>query len=146
MRCSAITSGFALLFLFCDSGSAVAAKAPPPCTRAQAEKAEAEADQLKGWNAVYLSFSKYAHCDDGAIAEGYSDSVAKLLANHWAEFRDLKRLTLESHEFSDFVLRHVDELMSPDEAKLIEQNARLRCPANGKALCRSILKQLNKAP
>jgi hypothetical protein len=35
--------------------------------------------------------------------------------------------------------------MSPDEAKLIEQNAHLRCPANGKALCRSILEQLNKA-
>jgi len=144
MRCSTITSTFALLLLFCDSGS-VAAKTTPPCTRAQANKAEAEADQLKGWNAVYLSFLRYAPCDDGAIAEGYSDSVAKLLANHWAEFQDLRRLTLESPEFSNFVLSHIDELMSPDEAKLIEQNACLHCPAHGKALCRSILEQLKKA-
>jgi hypothetical protein len=71
--------------------------------------------------------------------------VAKLLANHWADLQDLRRLTLESPEFSNFVLSHIDELMSPDEAKLIEQNAHLRCPANGKALCRSILEQLNKA-
>jgi hypothetical protein len=48
MRYSTITSTFALLLLFCASGSAVAAKTTPPCTRAQAEKAEAEADQLKG--------------------------------------------------------------------------------------------------
>ena len=109
------------------------------------EKAEAEADQLKGWNAVYLSFLRYAPCDDGAIAEGYRDSVAKLLANHWAELQDLRRLTLESPEFSEFVMRHIDGLMSPDEAKLIEQNACLHCPAHGKALCRSILEQLKKA-
>jgi len=69
MRCSTITSTFALLLLFCDSGS-VAAKTTPPCTRAQANKAEAEADQLKGWNAVYLSFLRYAPCDDGPLQRG----------------------------------------------------------------------------
>src|SRR6266851_7181874 len=110
MRCSTITSTFALLLLSC--GSAVAGKTTPLCTGEQAKKAEAEADQLKGWNAVYRSFVRYGHCDDGAIAEGYSDSVAKLLANHWAEIQDLRKLTLESPEFSNFVLRHIDELMS----------------------------------
>ena len=128
MRCSIIASTFVLFLLFCGSGSAVAAKATPPCTRAQAKQAEAEADQLKGWNAVYRSFLRYSHCDDGAIAEGYSDSVAKLLANHCGGFQELRRLTLKSPEFSNFMLRHVDELMSPDEAKLIEQKCAFTLP------------------
>ena len=142
MRCCTIASTLAFLLLFC--GFAVAGETAPLCTSEQAKKAEAEADQLREWNAVYRSFVRFGHCDDGAIAEGYSDSVARLLANHWAQIQDLRKLITKSPEFSNFVLRHVDELMSPDEANLIEQNARLRCPANGKPLCQSILEQLKK--
>jgi len=41
-------------------------------------------------------------------------------------------------EFGDFVISHVDELMSPDQAKMIIANARDRCPADLKSLCRRL--------
>lgn len=121
-----------------------AAAANHPCTRAQAQKAEAEVDRLKTWHAIYLSFTRYANCDDGAIAEGYSESVAQLLANQWQDLEELEKLTSKNREFYDFVLGHIDESISADESRSIGQNARSHCPASGKMLCQSILRRVSK--
>src|SRR5216683_3499923 len=116
-----------LLLLSC--GSAVAGKTTPLCTGEQAKKAEAEADQLKGWNAVYRSFVRYGHCDDGAIAEGYSDTVGRLLAHDWEHVDEMFRLTSADNTFKRFVLRHTDETIPADELKAIANNAKLHCPS-----------------
>jgi hypothetical protein len=116
---------------------------PPSCASEQARKAEAEADTLKSWKLVHLSFVNYVSCDDGAIAEGYSDSISRLLADRWQEFEKLQELAGQDPSFKDFVLRHIDESMSSEQAKAIEQNARFHCPVGGTALCGEILQRLN---
>jgi multidrug efflux pump subunit AcrB len=112
------------------------------CTNEQARKAEEEADTLKSWQLVHLSFENYARCDDGAIAEGYSDSISRLLADQWQQFENLQELAGQDPPFKEFVLRHVDESISAEQAKAIGQNARLRCPADGKVLCNEIMQRL----
>ena len=113
------------------------------CTSEQAQKAEADADTLKSWELAHLSFVNYASCDDGAIAEGYSDSISRLLADQWQQFEKLQELAGQDTPFKAFVLRHIDESMSPEQAKSIGQNAKSHCPPNGKALCGEILQRLN---
>ena len=71
-----------------------------PCTRAEAVKAEQEAGYLKNWNAVYASFGRYHHCDSGATAEGYSDTIAKLFANEWRNVETAKRLMTKDSLFA----------------------------------------------
>lgn len=145
MRFIKIAVVWSLLFFFLSSlAQSAAAAGISPCSRERAQAAEADAGQLKNWAAVYASFKRYANCDDGAIAEGYSDSVAKSLANHWSDFQDLNRLVARSYMFKKFVLRHVDEMMSQEEGRQIQQNARLHCPKNGRSLCTSILQQLRR--
>lgn len=64
-----------------------------------AMKAESEASTLETWQAVLALYKKYKHCDDGAIAEGYSSSIATLLAGHRDDIGELTRLdnqTLDS--------------------------------------------------
>jgi hypothetical protein len=112
------------------------------CPREQAQKAEAEADQLRSWSTVYASFRRYAGCDDGAVGEGYSDSIAKLLSSHWREFEQLRELATRNSSFRSFVLRHVDELMTPEQATSIARNAEYHCPTKAKSLCRDILQRL----
>lgn len=87
---------------------------------------------------MYESFKRYGHCDDGAIAEGYSDKIASLLVNNWASVEELFHLWRAHPQFDRFVLAHVDELMSPDQAKTITKNARERCPSDSKKYCRSL--------
>ncbi len=53
------------------------------CTTAEGRRVMDEADRLRTWNALYKSYKLYRQCDDGAIAEGYSESVARILVEHW---------------------------------------------------------------
>lgn len=112
------------------------------CTDQLESKAEKQAlgrtDRLRDWAAVHQSFKKFAVCDDGIIAEGYSDAVAQLLAKHWNTLPDLIRLGSSDHAFKDFVLRHIDATDSYDDLKRADRNARLRCPSEAKGLCSAI--------
>jgi hypothetical protein len=76
------------------------------CTKQQAMQAEENTDHLNNWSEVYQSFSRFSQCDDGGIAEGYSDAVGRLLADNWDQFSGLKRLAARDTRFQSFVLRH----------------------------------------
>jgi hypothetical protein len=52
------------------------------CTRAAAMATESQPRPLT-WIALYKSFDRYGQCDDGSVAEAWSDFVATLLAEHW---------------------------------------------------------------
>jgi len=114
------------------------------CTQAEATQAEKEADSLSDWDQVYRSFQKFSQCDDGAIAEGYSDSVTKLLGNDWKSFNRLLALANRNGNFRDFVLRHIDESVSADRLAKIANHARFECPSGSSHLCLSIAKATGK--
>lgn len=105
------------------------------CSDQMARQAFDDVDHLKDWAAVQRSFKKFARCDDGGIAEGYSDAVAQLLAKHWNRLPDLIRLSSSDRVFKDFVIRHIDATDSEDDLKAADRNARLQCPPEAKGLC-----------
>ncbi len=110
------------------------------CTRAEAIKAEGETDKLKTWDSVYQFYKEFSHCDDGGIAEGVSDAVAKLLANRWDSFDELAKLASNEKGFENFVLRHVDETIDwSHDAPKIHQNARSHCPSKSTRLCKALI-------
>jgi hypothetical protein len=108
------------------------------CSQEDAIAADKDIDQLKSWSALHRAFRLYRQCDDGGIAEGYSDAVAILLTEHWPEVTALSKLVQTNPEFERFVLLHVDSLMSPEQGKMIIDNARDRCPAGAEKLCRQL--------
>jgi hypothetical protein len=65
------------------------------CTEQKAIRAEEEASVLHTWTEVYKSYQNYGECDDGAIAEGYSDSIAHLLSDNWNRISELNRFHFE---------------------------------------------------
>jgi hypothetical protein len=124
--------------LFATTVGLFANEKAKPCTREDAIRADHEASSLRGWAEVYKSYKNFAQCDDGGIAEGYSDSVARLLSEKWASADQLNRLSSRDRGFEKFVLRHIDELMTPDQANKIRDNADTRCPSHAKRLCEKI--------
>ena len=137
----AISAGSVLLIIvvFGIAKSAhVAAQPGTECTQAQAEAAEKALDRLSDWSEVYQAFKKFRQCDDGAIAEGWSAATVRLLTDRWNTVRMLARLTSRDKAFRLFVLRHVDELMSPEQARQILANARTKCPATARNICRAL--------
>jgi hypothetical protein len=127
-------------FLVLKVSSAFAA-VPESCPTDLAMKALDEASTLKTWQAFFVSYKKYKRCDDGAIAEGYSSSIATLLSDRWQDIGQLIRLGNEDPSFRRFVLSHVDVTMSLDQATTIKKNVAQKCPSGAKKLCADIKRQ-----
>jgi hypothetical protein len=108
------------------------------CTKQEAKQADTETDLLKNWDQLHRWYQKFQQCDDGAMAEGYSDAVAKLLANDWNDVTSLLSLTKTDKQFQQFVLKHIDETISPADARKIVSNAKSKCLAGGEVLCRLV--------
>jgi hypothetical protein len=120
------------------------------CSESRVIAAVKESSTLKNWQNIYDSYKKYQQCDDGAIAEGYSDLITGLMANNWDTLKDLKMFTETDKEFLKFILRHIDASVDPDDVKKVSDNASQHCAANFSELCslikeraKEILKELN---
>jgi hypothetical protein len=117
----------------------VAFGAEAGCPDRLARAAEKRVFEVRSWAALYSAYNKFAECDDGGIAEGFSDSVGRLLSTRGGSLDRLFDLTKNDQYFQQFVVRHVDETLSPDTLGLIRNNVSQHCPAKAARLCRAIL-------
>jgi hypothetical protein len=133
-----------LSLLVLVGGSGINLQAKERCSEAEAHRAELEASSLANWHAVFASYKRYAHCDDGGIAEAYSASIASLLANRWPLINDLAALADAHPSFRRFVLKHLDETMTDLENRRIKANITARCTSRGRRVCAAIGKRLEE--
>jgi len=109
-----------------------------PCSEGEAVKAENEAETLRSWDALYQSYRRFSKCDDGAIAEGYSESVARILVDHWGTLPRLGVLASSNMRFQKFVVRHVDGTVNRSDVKKITTNTIHHCPTAQSHLCKQL--------
>jgi len=112
---------------------------------AEEKQAIDEVDHLKDWNALHRSFIRFSNCDDGAIAEGYSEAVGRLLALDWGRIGILAKLVASDDKFESFVLRHIDERLPKEMLDTIANNATKSCPATETVLCGKMLQRTQDA-
>jgi len=128
------------VFLVADAGHAQADTAA--CTQTQADEAERSADRLGSWKDLYAAYTRFKQCDDGGIAEGYSDSVAKLMANHWPSLPKVLPLIRADPAFETWFISHLDETDDDADLAKIERLARTACPPQAQELCDRIHEQM----
>jgi hypothetical protein len=92
----------------------------------------------KNWNALYKFYQKFNHCDDGSIAEGFSEAIVTLLKDRWLEFFRMQSTWSRDLAFHTFVIKHVDASTNYDDLKMIASYTQNRCPKNYQKLCLSI--------
>jgi hypothetical protein len=109
-----------------------------PCSNLQGNRAMAEADTLRTWDALYKSYAAYRACDDGAIAEGYSESVARIFVDHWETLPRLISLTKTDLRFRKFVLRHINASDDSGDLEKIRLNSTKHCAAEFSGACAEI--------
>jgi proteic killer suppression protein len=68
----------AVIFLW--SGQVIAGE---ECSQSLGTEAENAVDTMKSWSSIYSGFKKYKSCDDGGVAEGFTEAVVHLLASDW---------------------------------------------------------------
>jgi len=111
------------------------------CSPTEAQRADAAVDQLHSWEALYKWYGTYRQCDDGGIAEGVSEAVARNLVDRWETLPRLAQLGKQSPEFRRFILKHVDETLDDNDLKKIRTSAATKCPSGLRALCDNLMKQ-----
>ena len=99
-----------------------------------------------GWGSLLRHQKAFHSCDDGALAEGYSDAVVTLLAHRWDQFDAFVRLSSRSPTFRQWAIRHIDATTSPEDLTEVLGNA-AKCTGSDNAmhLCREIAAAARKA-
>ena len=115
------------------------------CTEREGRAALDQAATLRSWDALYKSYRSYRQCDDGAIGEGYSESVGRILVDHWNTLPRLTQLADEDARFRAFVMQHIDATLNMDDVERIKKSAKAQCPSGLRTLCRDLAKQADSA-
>ncbi|MFD3246239.1 hypothetical protein [Rahnella aquatilis] len=109
------------------------------CTERDAEAADLAIDNLDSWEAIQKNYVAYAQCDDGNIAEGNSETIARLLVDKWPEIVKLQSLISHDSGFEKYILRHIDSTLDTDDLNQIIRLSSESCPAERQDLCSKII-------
>ncbi|MES2825650.1 MAG: hypothetical protein V4732_18765 [Pseudomonadota bacterium] len=139
MKKNARYINLAFLILVCISNLVAAGGQAKKCSVSEAREVELIAGSLSSWNELYAVFQKYGHCDDGAIGEGFSESISLLIAEQWEMIDQLIVLAKEDPEFQKFVIDHIDETAPPERLAQIKRNAVSKCSRSREYICMNIL-------
>ena len=124
-----------------------AAKAGSCCSTDMYQQADASlVSAAAGWGSLMRHQKAFGSCDDGALAEGYSDAVVSLLAHRWDQFDTFVGLSARYPDFRRWAIRHIDASASTDDLTKVAHNA-ARCPSSVKAkgLCREVARAARNA-
>lgn len=109
-----------------------------PCTNQDSRAAEAIAATASTWEQLYWQFARYRHCDDGAVAEGFSEAVSLLLSERWGDVTGLDAMSAIDPDFRNFVIHHVDGTVPSERLDRIRKNSKTQCQDRLKTLCHDI--------
>lgn len=127
----------ALLALSCETNY-VFADAIRDCDLKTSLAVETEQATLKNWDDLYSLFTRFRECDNGGVAEGYSDFVVHHLATQWSSLPKVAALAERNQNFREFILSHIDATADTEELGNIEIHSRTKCPLHLKEFCRAI--------
>ena len=113
------------------------------CSEEQAIAAEGQVSDIHDWERLHIVYKEFYACDDGAISEGFSDSVANLLTNHWGDIGKLSLILNSDPDYRRFIVKHVDMLITEQQFLLIEKNVN-SCRNEMKAFCEELIVQLDR--
>lgn len=131
--------------------TAVGTPAPAPSQKTCPSKVYSRADAAlvrarRDWLSLYHHRQAYPACDDGALAEGYSDAVARLIARRWDRIDEFSRLAERHPAFGRWVIRHIDESAAQDDlARIVRNSANCRQGAPPRKLCAAMQQAARRA-
>ncbi len=115
-----------------------AAHAKKRCTRADADAAQAMIDHLSSWEKIDQGRRRYGQCDDGSIADGFSEAIARRLVDNWDTLPTLANLIKKDRALQPFVTCHLDETLNSEDLEKIQVLATSSCQPGLKKLCADV--------
>ena len=108
------------------------------CDRDEQQLAAAIDQKIENWAQLRKLQMKIGACDQGSIAEGITEAVVNLLANHWDKLDQLARYSGKQKSFGVFVIRHITATADDQQLLAIIGNAEKYCPDGHLRLCANL--------
>ena len=136
---------FIMIFIVLLSNVSLANDGLKVCTKKDAINVEKLAAIAANWDQLYKLYRSYNQCDDGAIAEGFSESVSVLLSQSWHNLDKLINIIQNDANFEIFVLNHLDESIPEERLHTIANLAINKCSGkDNNILCEKIRQRINE--
>ena len=117
-----------------------------PCPKQTAMEAEKAVAVARDWKSLYTVYKRYRQCDDGSIAEGFTESVIRVLVDKWSTLNDFSMLARKDKGFAEFIYRHIDESASKTDLLQVLENVKTTaCGVDGKDVCNRIRRRTETA-
>jgi hypothetical protein len=119
------------------AAAAASAMAAPngACTQQRYAEADDAVRGLQSWAAAFDFYRRYRGCDEGYVAEGVSERIGRLTADHWESLAELDRLGSRDAGFERWALRHVDSTLRDEDLTAIRKLAKAHCAPSLARLC-----------
>ena len=129
--------------LICLSTRSAAAQ-PGKCSQRTLDHLEAESENIREWSQLRSLFHRYRPCqvDHAGITAGVSESVARLLVDHWDSLPKAHRLFVHDPAFESFALAGINITDRTEDLNRIDELATKQCPLGLHALCQKIRKAI----
>jgi hypothetical protein len=121
-----------LLIAFAVIGAAAHAQ-QKPCSPAEAKQAEQAIDRVSTWPQLQKAFKDFRHCDKGAVAEVYTETIVRL-AVEWKNV-DGFVAEMQNPDFKGFVFAHLRSPAAKPELESVYSRAKASCPAKHETFC-----------
>lgn len=129
------------LAVFSGFGGAPSQAAPQrTCSIDMDKRADASLTMASAsWSSLLKHQRTFAACDDGYLAEGYSNAVVGLFAHRWDHFGEYVALSERHPAFGLWAVRHIDATATDDELRSVMRNA-ANCigDVKTKAVCKAV--------
>jgi hypothetical protein len=117
------------------------------CPKAlEKEAIDVVSTDIMDWGTLHDAYLRFLPCDDGAIAEGFTDIVARILAHRWSMLGELTVIAKKDPRFLRFVYRHITSSADPQDLQRIRDNLKKPgCPKSIGRVCRGIQHAVTQA-
>jgi hypothetical protein len=128
-----------IAFCLCISTQRSAAQSGR-CTQQTIDHLETESDNIRDWAVLRSFYHRYSACqvDDAEVSQGVSESVVRMLLDHWDTLSTASRLFKQDPPFEAFALAGINITDLTDDLNHIDKLATEHCPADLHVLCQRI--------
>ena len=110
------------------------------CSQQTIDALEKDSDSIRDWAKLRIFYHRYSACkiDDAEVTTGVSESVTRMLADHWETLQKASSFFNQDPAFERFALAGINITDSTDDLNRIDKLAAEHCPTNLHTLCGKI--------
>ena len=115
-----------------------------PCSQPTIDHLENESDTIRDWAKLRDFYHRYSVCkvEDAEVQEGVSESVVRILIDHWSTLPTAHLLFARDPAFKTFALSGINVTDLMEDLQRIDTLAKTACPTNLHKLCTEIRYQI----